>query len=336
MSYRFRRPAALVIALGSVVALTVAHAEMRGNTYSSQQHQVSFTRPDGSWEIRDNPAQTNAVALFSNGQGRVIALLSHRVFDPANVITSPTDLRARWSGLADEIAQLGSAGESGITMFDADYNAAGDGVTFELHYTSQSKAMGGKLRNWVTGLMVRDSNNRQHIYTLRCAAADGIFDSWESQFEHIVQSHRFDGQAQTPFYTSAPIPWWWFAGGALVLLIVIMLIRRGRNTEPMVTTYVRHEPAPQPIQPLPPLPSMQSGMEDDGFVPNVPDHMLVAADLSGASNDIPDQMYHEAAMGGQTYEENAAPAGFWKCECGRMNSGDEHCCVRCNADRVRA
>jgi hypothetical protein len=64
--------------------------------------------------------------------------------------------------------------------------------------------------------------------------------------------------------------------------------------------------------------------------------MLVAADLDDPSNDVPDQMYRDAAADGQTYSEIAAPAGFWKCECGRLNSGDEDFCVRCNADRVRA
>jgi len=333
MSYRLKRLSALIAALGVTVALTVAHAEMRGNTFSSQQHQISFTRPDGSWQMRENPAQNNAVALFSNGQGRVIALLSHRVLDPANVITSPGDLRDRWSLLVDEITRISSAGEPDLSLFDANYEAADDGVTFDLNYTSQSKAMGGKLRNWVTGLMVRDSDNRQHIYILRCAAPDGIFDAWESQFEHIAQSLQFDGQRQTPFYTAAPVPWWWFAGGALALLIVIMLIRRRRNVDPLSSARVHQELTPQP---LPPLPPPHPDDVDDGFVPNVPDQMLVAIDLSEASNNIPDQMYHEAALEGRAYEDNAASAGFWKCECGRMNAGDEDFCVRCNADRVRA
>jgi len=333
MSYRFKRLSALTLALGLLVALTAAQAAMRGNTYSNDQHQVSFSRPDASWELRDNPAQENAVALFSNGQGRVIALLSHRVLDPSDVITSPGNLRDRWSALVDEIAAMGSAGETGISIFDADYDASENGVTFELNYTSQSRAMGGKVRNWVTGLMVRDSDNRQHIYTVRCAAADGIFDSWVSQFEHVAPTLSFTGQRQMPFYTSAPMPWWWFALGALALIVAVKFALRGRRTEPMVHQRPRPHPevAPQTLPPMGSSPDM-----DDDFVPNVPDQMLVAAELDDASNDIPDQMYHEAAAEGQIYNEGAPPAGFWKCECGRVNAGDEDFCVRCNADRVRA
>lgn len=335
MSYRSRRLFALILALGVVVVWTIAHAGMRGNTYSSDQHRISFTRPDGSWELRENPAQTNAVALFSNGQGRVIALLSHRVLAPSDVITSPGNLRDRWPQLVSDISAMTSPDESGISIYDADYNASDDGVTFELNYSSQSRSMGGKVRNWVTGLMVRDSGDRQHIYTLRCAAYDGIFGSWESQFERIAPTLTFDGQRQVPFYTAAPIPWWWYALGALVLIVVLMIVFRKKESEVVIPSRPHPEPKPQAATLL--SPTSETG---DGAVPNVPDRTLVAADLSGAdaeqTDDIPDLMYREAAAEGQTYNESPAPEGFWKCECGRMNAADEEYCVRCNADRVRA
>jgi len=326
------RGSAVIVALGLVLTLTVAHAEMRGNTYSSLQHRISFTRPDASWELRENPARENAVALFSNGQGRVIALLSHRVLAPADVVVSPGDLRDRWSEFAYDIAAMGSPDETGITVRDADYEPYDDGVTFQLSYTSQSKVMGGKVRNVVTGLIVRDTDGHQHIYSLRCAAADNIYEAWESQFERILPTLTFDGQRQVPFYTSAPVPWWWFALGVLVLFVVIKLILRSRHTEPMESSRVRQEPAPPTLPPGTSLP----GMVDDNTVPNVPDQMLVAADLDDSRNDIPDQVYHDAAAEGQTYNENATPAGFWKCDCGRLNPGQHEFCARCNADRVRA
>ncbi len=332
MSYRKVRHSALLAAVGVLVAITVARAALRGDTYSSDQHRVSFVRPDASWELRDNPAQQNAVALFSNGQGRVIALLSHRVLDPGDVFTSPGNLRERWNDVVNQITSMASAGETAISVFDADYTASDNGVTFELNYSSQSPAMGGKVRNWVTGLMVRDSDNRQHIYTLRCAASDGLFDSWESQFERIAPSLSFTGQRQSPFYTSVPIPWWWFALGALVVIAVVKFAMRGRRSEPLI----RPRPRP-PIAPPAPAPMEEPHPTvDDGMIPNVPDSMLVAADLGDSTDDIPDQMYHEAAAEGQTYSETQAPIDFWKCECGRVNSGDEEFCVRCNADRVRA
>lgn len=336
MSYRAKRVSALIIALGLIVAWTVAHAGMRGNTYYNDQHRISFDRPDGSWEVRENPAQDHAVALFSNGQGRVIALLSDRMIPPKDVITSPSDLRGRWPALADEIRAMASPRETEILMYDAVYNATDAIVTFDLHYTSRNKSMGGKVRNWVTGLMVRDSDNRQHIYSLRCAAPEETFESWESQFERIMPTLSYTGQKKAPFYTSAPIPWYWFALGALALIVVVALIRRSKQ-QPESYVPVRPRPESAPQMPASPAPAPEA---DDGTVPNVPDQMLVAADLtdptSAATDDIPDLMYREAAADGQTYNESDAPQGFWKCECGRMNAADEEYCVRCNADRVRA
>lgn len=301
---------------------------MRGNTFTSQQHRISFTRPDASWELRENPAQTNAVALFSNGQGRIIALLAHRALEPSNSIASPANLRQRWTQLAEDITAMGGTGETGTSMLGAEYKAADDGVTFELNYTNRA-ATGTQLRNWVTGMIVRDSDGRQHIYALRFAAPVDSYDAWESQFNLIAPTLRFDGERQTPFFMNSPIPWWWLAAGALAVVMIVALVRRGRQeTASIPVPRTRPEPRPRTAPPADDLLSPS--------VSDVPDQVLIASDHAEAALDVPDQMYHQAALQGQTYDELPPPAGFWKCECGRVNSTDEQFCFRCNADRTHA
>ncbi|GAB4323779.1 MAG: hypothetical protein Kow0074_16300 [Candidatus Zixiibacteriota bacterium] len=328
---------ALLIA---VFIASSAFAELRGNTYFSLQHNVSFARPDASWELRNHPAHENGVALFSNGEGSVIALLLHQTIAPHDVISSVGDLNKRWPTLASRFAAMSNAGESGVTIDNSRFEVAEDAITFEIFFSSTLPSGNTSLTNWLRGLIIRDNNDRQQLYAIRCAAADGVFSAWESQFDLIMPTLQVQGTRATPVYTSRPLSYWWYGGGAVLLLLLLMFMWRGSDSD---EDMVRRRPVrmqnqsaavtqPMPAVGAPPL--TPAPLSESGLVPTVhssptPEELM----------NVPDSFYYQQAQGQGHEHPEIAPGGpsntggFWKCACGRINPGNESFCIRCNADR---
>lgn len=343
MSYRILRTA-LAAAIIVILLVPAAQAQLRGNTYTSQQHHVSFTRPDRSWEFRAEPAHDNGVALFSNGQGTVIALLMHKAIPPRQVIDSPGQLEKRWPALATQFAGMANAGESGYVIETSHYEVRDNTIQFDIRYGSSMPHTGDRLANWVHGMIVRGNDDRQHIYAIRCAAPAGVFNAWESQFDLIVPTLTYNAPVGSPVYVSAPIPTWWYAAGVVILLGGLLLLKRNSNSRRGTVTHQRPLSAPStPAAPF--IPGMPIGSQlppevAPSYDPNAPDQ-IAAADLS----NVPDQYYyqgaHEQAQQEADGHEHApipnpdatSVVEFWKCSCGRMNPATESYCARCNADR---
>ncbi|MBD3297549.1 MAG: hypothetical protein GF341_02760 [candidate division Zixibacteria bacterium] len=341
MSYRIR-PAIGALALLVLLIVTPASAEMRGNVYSSHLHDVTFARPDGSWELRNHPAHENGVALFSNGEGTVIALLLHQAIAPRNVISSVGELGTQWPKLANQIAAMSNAGQSGVTVTESRYEATNDQIEFEIYFSSTLPNGHTSLTNWLRGMIVRDTEDRQHLYAIRCAAADGVFSAWETQFELIMPTLAYTGSTATPVYTGKPFSYWWYGGGVVALLLLFMFFRRGSDTSDEI---VRRRPArtqpqqgavtqPMPAAGQPPL--TPAKLSESGPIPT-DDSSPTPEELM----NVPESFYYQNAQGQGAGHEHpdvapggpASTGGFWKCTCGRVNPGAESYCARCNADR---
>ena len=347
MSYRILR-AALAAFVIVILLVPAVQAQMRGNTYTSQKDHVSFTRPDRSWEFRAQPAHDNGVGLFSNGQGTVIALLMHRAIPPRQVIESAGQLERDWPQIANQIAGMANAGESGYVIASSDYELRDNTIRFDIRYGSSMPHTGERLTNWVHGMIVHGNDDRQHIYAIRCAAPAGVFSAWESQFDLIVPTLAYAGQVKSPVYVSAPLSTWWYVGGVALLLAGLVFLKLNSSsrqespaprrpmsapTTPSAATTAPFIPGMPVGSQLPPetAPPPASGVGDD----------MDAADLS----NVPDQFYYQGAHEQAQREaeghqhapipnpEATSVVEFWKCSCGRMNPATESYCARCNADR---
>jgi len=338
MTHSIAKAALYCLIITWAVLAIPADAALNGNTYSSLQHQVSFTRPDESWELRESPAKAHAVSVFSNGEGRAIALLLHIAVKPSEVVSSPIDLRDRWNQLASMIASSANAGEGNAMIETSRYDIVDGRIEFDVHYTCVIPGTSSELTNWVSGFILRDTQDRQHIFAVRCAAGSAVFDAWQTQFERITASLQYDDSRAATVYTDPPIPlWWWFGGAAIVIGIIFIATRRReapmhRLKHPVTIPGM----APAGIGGLPPA---QMGMPPfGGGVPNIPDQMLPAADLGAPADlsNVPDSVFYSAGANDQlpTAEQLGASPDFWKCSCGRVNPGSTDHCVRCDAVRI--
>lgn len=323
------------LAIAWLLAPALPGAVMVGDRYTSQLHQVSFSRPDQSWELRDNPVQTNAVAAFSNGEGRAVALLLHIAIKPSDVVSSPAAVRERWGVLASQIAAAANAGEGEPLIETSRYEIIDGGVEFDIHYRSNTP--GRSITNWVSGFILRDLNNRQHIYAVRCAAGDGSFDAWQSQFERIAASVQYDGSRAAVLYTNPPIPvWWWFAGVAALLGVVFLATRRRDDEPPHRLRHPVTIPGGSPAG-IGGLPPVFSGTASNGSQSRIPaaDGPDAPADLS----HVPDAVFYSAGTKDQLpTAEMLTPAGKggrepWICACSHTNHATAAQCELCHAPR---
>ena len=351
MSYRKTTTWSIAIALlGIGLLVTSGHADLNNDTFTSQRHKVTLSRPDASWELRDNPAQDHAVALFSNGEGKVIALLIHEALPASDVLTSPDDLKSRWPELSSRITQIANGGSSGVTIEFSEHKLEPSSIVFDIVFTGNSPYGGEPLRSWVSGMIIRDNSGRQHIYGVCCAAPQSSFGSWEGQFERIGQSLSFTGQKNAAVFTSPPAPrWWWLLGG--VLLLVVFLVARQLTAKAKHSANVARMDATS--RKAPTFEDMGAGM---GSFAGAGDNTLQPMPLEPASDtelsNVPDQFLaqqhhaseepHEhgalaatATATGDSVPDGESPANFWKCRCGRMNPLDDAFCARCNLDKPK-
>jgi len=342
-------------------SVQLAQAELRDNYYVSSVHSVSFGRPNEAWKFLEIPppnagngAQLRPVAVFSNGDGQAIALLVHRPIGPDNTIFSADDLDRRWPSMVNEIIALVGTGESSPTVDESRHDITGDAATFDIHYRSVSPADGEFLENWVTGFVVRDTTDQQHLYAVRCAAPQAAFKAWESDFARIMPTLRFEGQRRTPVFAphSSLVHWWFIFAGVAVLGVLLMGLRSRRRKGAVLDARrsLQHMEASgkahAELQNVPDQLNMPTdssyGPERIGWpsdLPRVPEHQLFS---SGAERPATPVQHEPGQMPDASVTSSPAVAvqsevatGLWKCACGRINPISYDFCARCNLDRVK-
>lgn len=340
MSCRMKALTGLVV-IAALASVAPVFAALEGNLYRDDAHKVELTRPDASWELRERLPIPSVVAAFVVDDGTAAAAVMHYVIPRDEVLTDATNLAQRRDALAELIAHA-VTGQPGPFEFErTEFSGTDDRITFDIFFANRETERGA-LENWVQGFILRDDNDRQHIYAVRCAVTRGTFQSWASQFERIAPTLRYTGSIAIPTYTSRPIPtWWWFAGGA-VLLIGFALLRTRRSSAEHVRIArpavlpASSKPAQGKLAPVDmeaPTPPPTLAPEDD-----VPDILRAT---SGGPAPNPDLDKAPAPVRGtQTATQEVAEVttpdiatGYWTCRCGRKNSAADTFCVRCNADR---
>lgn len=350
----------LVTILG-VAAWSEPRAELMGNQYRNSVYNVWFARPNEAWKFLEIPAPKDessapcrALAAFSNGNGQAIAMLAHCAVAPLSTIRDAGDLQDRWPSLVGEIINLVSTGESSPVLEDSVYEVTTECVRFELHYRSATPGDVDVLENWVTGILVCDTTNQQHIYAIRCAAPAAAAKAWESDFTRIMPTLRYDGPRRlTVFVPKSNLAVWLFvlvagfvAGGLVLILRSYSRKAGARETAKALMTMAAAERARSDFENVP---DGMTASGDSGYgpervgwpaePPTPPDYSVInpgnrSADPYPASDpmNVPDSMpvaSPEVAV--QTQVAN----GFWKCTCGRINPANYEFCARCNLDRPK-
>lgn len=318
-----------------------AMAAMRGDTYTNPAHEITVTRPDATWELRESIPIPAAVAAFVVGDGTAAAVVLHWRLAAADNITDAEDFLTRRPALAQRIARV-AAGDAGeVIVTTADFKPRDNRIEFVVNFENREFDR-GLLENLVTGFIVRGADDRQHIIAIRCATTRGTLEAWRGQFDRFISSLSYTGTMAAPVYVSRPLSRiWWFAGAGAII-VVLFLVGRRRNPEP--------EPVPiriQPSQPdaIPPMPEAIAPVNLD----SVSDEAMNVPDMFRASGSPPDApsapaTYPEIAGEGSV-SSVASPevaettlthtgAGYWTCGCGRKNPDTDLFCCRCNSDRA--
>ncbi|HUU45095.1 MAG TPA: hypothetical protein VM118_05120 [Acidobacteriota bacterium] len=338
MTFRAKALIGLLVIV-AVAGASPVFASLDGNRYTNDAHRIELSRPDATWELRERLPIPSVVAGFVVGDGTAAAALMHYVIPANEVLTDATDLARRRNAIAATIA-CAVTGQPGPFEFErTEFSGTDDRITFDLFFSNRETGRGA-LENWVQGFIVRDDDDRQHIYAVRCAVTRGTFQSWASQFERIVPTLHYTGAVATPTYTSRPIPiWWWFAGG-VVLLVGYGLLRSrrsGADEVRIVRPVARSTAASSPQEDLAPVDFAGSAPDPGEDVPDI-----LRATSGGPSGGYgeedltSDRPARRSSTVTPEVAETAAPEvaiGYWTCRCGRKNSEADTFCVRCNTDR---
>lgn len=337
--------------------LSPVWAQLQGNQYSNPVHHVTFACPDDTWRFLEAPSQGNAVAAFSNSDGQAIALLVHRPLVANEAIASEKDLNKRWTSLADEIIAIVNTGESSPMIETSTHGVTADAATFEIIFRSVSPGGGEILKNWVTGIVVRDPSDQQHIYAVRCAAPEPAFNAWQADFSQIMGTLRYEGERRAPVFLEHSLPVWQWAVPLLAIGILLVLLRM--RSRARATAYRRRMEAniapktseadhtPDQFYATGGLPVAPTHEDSSSLLANIPDQMVIPNSL-GRPSSFASTGYVPAGHGmtdagasadAQTGQAVAVhpevPANFWTCACGRINPNTYEFCARCNADKVK-
>ncbi len=364
----------LLSVLGSFTQ-TTTQAELNGNYYRNAEYYISFGRPNEAWKFLEIPAPKSelavpcrALAAFSNGDGQAIAMLAHCAVHPISTIGNAGDLSNRWPSLVREIISLVSTGETNPSVEDSTYEVTTEAVRFELHYQSTTPGDIEVLENWVTGFLVCDTSNQQHIYAIRCAAPQAAAKAWESDFTRIMPTLRYDGpQRLTVFVPKSHIGTWLFilalgfAAGIMFLILRSYSRKAGArassralmNMAAADRAQANFENVPDRLTSTPDSP-YGDGPERVGWQPEPPSRPDYSVITPGSRStqpypapdhmNIPDAMNVPDAMNMPDSMSVPAPDvavqtkvadGFWKCSCGRINPASYEFCARCNLDRPK-
>ena len=347
-----------VAGLAGLSSVQPVWAELAGNYYINPLHHVSFGRPNEAWKFLEIPPpqtgslmQGRALAVFTDGDGEAIAMLAHCPIDPVNALRGAGDMNDRWPSMVGEIIALVSTGETSPWVEDSAYETTAQAVTFDIRYRSVSPGDGEFLENWVTGFLVRDTADQQHIYAIRCAAPQAGYKAWESDFARIMPTLRFEGPRRAPvFIPQSTLKYWLFWGGLGAVLGVVFIVIRSHRRKTEFRESVRA------------MQHMESTAKAQADLQNIPDQVASSMELSNVPDqftwpaELPPVAEHTAAHAsvrnqapylppdtGHTPDTSspAEPAvavqselanGFWKCVCGRINPASYEFCARCNAD----
>jgi hypothetical protein len=320
-----------------------ARANLRGHQYTNDLHQLTVTRPDATWELRENIPLPTSVCAFVVDGGSAAVILGHRTLSGDQILRDINDLEGNRSLLNKLITGSVFIETGNLEFRSVEYREDDGQIVFDLMIDNREPER-GPLENHVVGFIVRDANDVQHLYAMRCATTRGSFLLWESQFDRIVPTLAFTGDPVLPVYRSRPTPtWWWIAGGLFVLILLSALRGRGR-TEPETLTRVPHR-VPKPevtIDPIDPIAPVDIAGETDSSYSDIPEFLrhsnpTEAPPPGEQPADALADTHRPAATGLHPDPATDAPeigATYWTCGCGRKNVGTEAFCSRCNADRA--